>query len=104
MKIYTVSTPYGDEHIYIKEHRYVNGNLALQAYCAEDGTPYARLTVNLPDGVSVPHTALAYIDTNNCPWASDFLIKNGLGVPFGIFGYSGFCSYPLFEILLQKID
>ena len=45
----------------------------------------------------------AYVDTNNCPWAEDFIEKNGLGKFLGIYGNSGYCTYPLYEFDLGKL-
>ena len=46
---------------------------------------------------------MAYIDTNNCPWAEDFLIDNDFGIPTGEYKASGFCVYPLYQLDLEKI-
>lgn len=66
-----------------------------------DGEPFCRLTVNLPD--SIASEDYQYVDTNNIPWALDFIESNDLGVNTGIVGYSGFCEYPLVKFNLDKI-
>lgn len=43
-------------------------NLVIEAVDAEDGEPFALLTVNL----CPLEYGYAYIDTNNCEWAPDF--------------------------------
>ena len=61
------------------------------------------ITVNLvssPYGdVKYQDESHAYIDTNNCPWAEEFLQENGIAKPDprDIYGMSGFCAYPLYE-------
>lgn len=79
-----------------------NKALALSLYDAEDGCPYATLTVNLPDSAALAENE-AYIDTNNCPWAEALILENKLGNPTGRYGRSGFCMYPLYSFDLSKI-
>jgi hypothetical protein len=71
-----------------------NGNLAvlLETY---EGEPWATLTVNLPDYGKLPED-YAFVDTNNCPWAEEFIRKYKLGEPTGQYGHSGYCDYPLY--------
>ncbi len=81
--------------------KYANNNtLAIQLYCC-DG-PYATMTVNIEDSNEYASDNRAYVDVNNCPWAEDMIIKNGLGRHTGIFGVSGYCTYPLYEFYLEK--
>ena len=63
---------------------YLNGNLAIQMITCEDGEPCKK--------------DCAFIDTNNngdsiLPW----LVRNGLAVPTGVLGRSGYCVYPEFR-------
>ena len=91
----TVKTFYGSTDVTIETANYANnGNLAIQLWC-EDG-PFATLTVNL-DKKCKPNCA--FVDTNNCPWAEDFLQENGIVKPDprDIYGMSGYCTYPLYE-------
>ena len=65
------------------------------------GEVFGILTVNLshepcPEG----H---AYIDTNNIPGAEKFIRDNKLGEFTGEFGFSGFCSYPLYRMNVEKM-
>lgn len=77
----------------IQESKYVNnGNFALSLLC-DDG-PFAVITVNLNE--TLPEK-FAYVDTNNCPWAEEFIKENNLGKFLGVHGYSGYCSYPLYR-------
>lgn len=78
--------------------------LAILLKCAESPwEDFAVITVNLvssPYGdVKYQDESHAYIDTNNCPWAEEFLQENGIAKPDprDIYGMSGFCTYPLYE-------
>ena len=77
-----------------------NGNLAIVLDSPTEG-PFATLTVNL-DGPKLP-TNYAYVDTNNCPWAEQFIKHRNLGKPTGMVGYSGYCTYPLYEFDMSKL-
>ena len=79
---------------------YSNNNTALELVC-EDGIPLAVITVNLGDLLK---RNMAYIDTNNCPWAENFLVDNDFGLPTGEYKVSGFCIYPLYQLDLERIS
>lgn len=95
-----IRTPYGtysDIEMEKTEYRN-NGNLAIQLYSEKEG-PFATLTVNLNEKLPKGY---AYVDTNNCPWAREFIAENHLGVFTGEYGFSGFCSYPLYRFTEKK--
>ena len=78
--------------------------LAILLKCAESPwEDFAVITVNLvnsPYGdVKYQDESHAYINTNSCPWAEDFLQENGIAKPDprDIYGMSGYCTYPLYE-------
>lgn len=73
--------------------------IALQLWC-DDG-PFATVSVNLPDQ-ELANEKCFFVDTNNCPWAEDFLEKNGIAKPTGNLGFSGYCVYPEYELLIQE--
>lgn len=81
-----------DVTVTMTKQKYDNGNLRIQLWC-DDG-PFATLTTysekKLPEG----H---AYVDTNNCPWAEQFIKKYNLGVHQGKFKMSGYCCYPMYK-------
>lgn len=83
---------------YRKKYAYKN-NLAIYLE-TDDGEPYAQLTVNLGTKLGKD---LAFVDTNNCPWAEEFIKTYELGEPMGAYGSSGFCTYPLYRFRLDKI-
>ncbi len=99
---------YGTVHkIQLNVTSYLEGNLAITMTSWEDGTPepWNILTVNLD---SIRPQNCAFIDTNNngteiLAW----IIRHGLAVPTGTYGYSGFCKYPEYRFrsdILQEID
>ena len=78
--------------------------LAILLKCAESPwEDFAVITVNLANSpygdVQYQDESHAYINTNSCPWAEDFLQENGIAKPDprDIYGMSGYCTYPLYE-------
>ena len=78
--------------------------LAILLRCAESPwEDFAVITVNLANSpygdVQYQDESHAYINTNSCPWAEDFLQENGIAKPDprDIYGMSGYCTYPLYE-------
>lgn len=98
--IYTAKTPYGNYQVVIELVKYTNNNLAIQLKDAETYEPIAKITVNLDDYLEDNE---AYIDTNNYPWATDFIEENKLGENLNDDGVSGFCRYPKYRFDLKKI-
>ena len=96
----TVKTFCGNTDVTIETANYANnGNLAIQLWC-EDG-PYATLTVNLNHKCK---SNCAFVDTNNCPWAEEFIYRYALGVPTGDMQASGWCIYPEYEFDLDAVN
>ncbi len=94
----------GQEEVYIEVNRYAYGNgLCIQLNEMDEGylIPYATLTVNL-EGYDVPKYH-AFLDTNNCPTAEQFVVSNGLGTSTGKYGRSGYCQYPLYKFNREKL-
>lgn len=84
--------------------KYTNNNalaVILQSAHAPWET-FAVITVNLPTSGILPYD-LAFVDTNNCPWAEDFLQENDIAHPTGRTGVSGFCEYPLYKFNKDSI-
>lgn len=88
-----------NESVTLRMGKYYNGNLAISLDCCEG--PYATITVNLTGALSPSH---AYVDTNNCPWAEKFIERYGLGRFTGLTRQSGYCSYPLYEFNIKRIE
>ena len=103
--MYKVKTKFGEYDVTIEVGKYFYGdNIAVQLFTTDEGfeEPFATITVNLAD-YGILGQNKAFIDTNNCPWAEDFLKENGLGEPTGRYGTSGYCRYPLYDIFVNKI-
>jgi hypothetical protein len=102
-----VKTLYGEYEVTLEVARYTNGNLAIELNDAEDGTPFATITTNTGDVFKSNNdgiTEYALIDTNNCPWAEDFLREYCLGSETGEYIPSGFCLYPIWEINMDMLN
>ena len=77
-----------------------NNSLCLEIFNPTEG-PIARITVCLSGKVGENE---AYVDTNNCPWAEDFIEEYKLGEDTGKIGFSGFCTYPLYKFNIDAIN
>ncbi len=95
-------TTFGEYDVKLTVQKYqADGSVALDAWNEEEG-PIARLTVCL-DSKDLGENE-SFIDTNNCPWAIEFLEKNGLGKLTGRQKRSGFCIYPAMKLDVKKIS
>ena len=89
------------KNCYVKlDHYMADNTLCVELVNLTDG-PIARITTCLVDGDCQPNEA--YVDTNNCPWAEQFIKDNKLGKPVGIIRNSGFCSYTLYEFDMDEL-
>ena len=90
---------YGETyHVKTQIGYYPNGNIAISLFDPKEG-PFATITKNVTD---LP-AGQACIDTNNDPWAEDFIKKYNLGKPLGYSIPSGYCRYPVYELNLEEI-
>lgn len=104
MKFYEL-TNYGKTYnVYPEIGYYSHGNTLAVSLIADNEEPYCNLTVNIPDSIVWASDTDAFVDTNNCPWAEQFITENGLGSPLGYVGHSGFCSYPLYHFNLDELQ
>lgn len=78
----------------------VNDNYAV-ILTETTGEPFATLTVNLEN--SKLTKGYAFVDTNNCPWAEEFIKENNLGEFTGATRQQGYCVYPLYRFNTDKI-
>lgn len=60
----------------------------------KEGCQYAVLTVSFGEFIGLKN--VAYIDTNNCPFAEE-LLNQGIAENTGLTKQSGFCTYPLWH-------
>ena len=96
MKTYEFTDNYGDKmNAYLVRGKYYDGGLAVEMVADGfgDWEAWATLTVNL----GFTDERMAFIDTNNCPWATEFLESNRLAINTGLVRASGYCTYPLYE-------
>lgn len=103
MKHYTVKTEFGTyRDITISTARYnYDDSLAIELISDSKG-PFARLTVCIDNNIKLKDNE-SFVDTNNCPWAIEFIEQNKLGEYTGEFGASGYCVYPLYRFNLDTI-
>ena len=103
MQTYKFTDQYNDTmDAYLVHGYYHDDSLAVEMVANGDGEwePWATLTVNLGLG----NAYRQFIDTNNCPWATEFLESNGLAKPMGIEMPSGYCTYPMYEFTSKFFD
>lgn len=100
---YSISLYNENYHVNLYRSAYTDNDTLAVMLITEEGEPFATITVNLDASDSITDPACAFIDTNNCPWAEEFLKKNEIGTPTGIYGRSGWCSYPLYRFNIDKI-
>lgn len=74
--------------------------MKIEIWNNEDG-PIARITVCIAgSGLAEDETV---IDTNNCPWAMEFIKQHGFGQATGRMVKSGYCTYPVVKLDIEKI-
>jgi hypothetical protein len=104
MKVKTAYREYELSRMEIGKY-YKGNNLAIKLYCIDEEFGFeellAYITVNLPYGSLKENEA--FVDTNNCPWAIDFIKEHELGEFTGIECSSGYCKYPLYRFNLKKV-
>lgn len=88
-----------NKSIRLVREQYIYGGMAVCAYL-RNGEPWSDITVNIP-GHSISDDT-AFIDTNNNPWAEEFLVENGIAKPTGLTARSGYCIYPLYKFDMSK--
>lgn len=99
LQLQTQYCVYDDVQLQVTRYQ-ANNSLCIQAYNHTDG-PIARLTVCLPDTTLGDNCA--FVDTNNCPWAEDFVQRNHLGTYMGLMVPSGYCVYPLYQFDIRQL-
>lgn len=102
-KVETDFGTWGDIIIQKREYNYehTKGRVALQLFSKSEG-PFATISVNLVDE-DLTDDKCFFVDTNNCPWAEDFLVKNNIAEPTGEFGVSGYCIYPEYRLIKENL-
>ena len=80
-------------------HYFVDDSLVVSIW--NDSGCVAKITTCL-DSLLV-HENEAFLDTNNCPWATHFVQEYCLAEPTGITEKSGFCEYPLYRFNIDEL-
>jgi len=90
------------ENVFLRvEHYIADSSLCILLY-NRDYAAIAKLTTCLDDKSLNDNEA--YIDTNNCPWAIDFINKYKLGELTGKKRVSGYCTYPVARFDMDEIE
>lgn len=91
VELYNVKSDLTQENLY---------GLAIQLYSKtiigdeELMEPFTMLTKSFGEFISIKNAA--YVDINNCPFASE-LLKSNIAKDTGLYINSGFCLYPLWQ-------
>lgn len=68
---------------------------------ANDTDAIAGITVCIP-GVPI-NNDMSILDTNNNPWALDFMTEHGFATNTRVKAASGYCVYPVVRLNMEKI-
>ena len=98
MLLRTEYSEYPEVFLYVS--RYAADNTPYIEVCTRE-VPIADLTVCLDFPFLEPGES--YVDTDNCPWAIDFIKEYSLGEPTGRIGRSGFCTYPAVRFDMERL-
>ena len=104
MKYYKLNAYGKTYNVRIERREYANNKTLALSLITDTHEPFCNLTVNLMDSCVWGNRENAFVDTNNCPWAEEFIAENKLGYPMGHKAQSGFCSYPLYHFNLHAIE
>ena len=104
MKYYEVKSYGKTYNVRIVAYKYANNKSLALSLITDEGEPFCNLTVNIMDSMIWANETTAFVDTNNCPWAEEFITENELGEYMEIRGASGFCTYPLYKFNLEKLE
>ena len=104
MKYYEVKSYGHTYNVRAELTHYMDNNTLAICLITDSGEPFCNLTTNIMDSNIWADEDHAFVDTNNCPWAEEFIAENKLGTPMGYVGRSGFCTYPLYEFDLQNLE
>lgn len=81
----------------------VDADTAETEFDPEDGPNYdAVLSTSFGEYISIKDSF--YVDTNNCPYAEEFLTRNNIAAKTNLTKSSGFCQYPLFVLTPEFVE
>lgn len=89
------------KNCFLQVARYqADNSRAIEIWNRKDG-PIARITVCITGSMLAEDEVV--LDTNNCPWAVEFVEGNDLGEDTGRTVKSGYCEYPVVKLNVEKI-
>lgn len=88
---------YNGTKVYLRKTEYRNNQTLAVLLNTADDEYYGTVTVNLNSPLQSDR--MAFLDENNMPGIGRWLEKHKLAVPTGVSAQSGFCLYPLYQIL-----
>ncbi len=101
MKPIRFKTRWGtEETCYLVVDKYTHGDNVCLRLVDEDGCPYAFLTVNFEGH----REGLAYLDVNNFPESVEIFERYELGDPADSWLQSGWVTYPLYMLNMDRIN
>lgn len=106
LKFYKLTDSFGNKlKLYPIIRTYQKGHRLAVELVDENYEMFDYLTVNIDYQMSNDNDeSLAFIDTNNVPWAEEYILKHKLGVKTGYYGLSGYCTYPEYRFDLSKLN
>ena len=100
MRVKTTYGIYKDCWLEVGKYAYDSGP-AITICNGEDGA-VARITVCIKHAGTMDESS-SFVDTNNCPWAEDFIAEYELGEFANAYQQSGFCTYPLYKFDMEQV-
>lgn len=96
-QLLTEAAKYIPAGVLVRKMHYADGNVSLQAYDIEDGSPYGTLTVNIPEtNINPDHVWIK--DWSENEGVLNALVKSELVKPLGITQPCGFCKAHLVQL------
>lgn len=83
-------------NVRISFNKYIYNKALAVELITDKEESFAIVSVNIEDSDFIDKK-WAFIDTNNCSWAEKFLQENNIAEFTGIYGQSGFCTYPCYD-------
>lgn len=97
MKTITHVSPYGEHQVAISFAKFANGQTAISFIDAEDGSPFCKATVGIPETLSEKEVAVKNWSENE--GVLDTLVNNGIVNKPHRYVSSGYVSIPICELV-----
>jgi hypothetical protein len=94
----------GEYNVLFRIDKYYHGKGLYVGMFDPDEGPIADVTVNL-NGQMFSHLEPneQYVDINNSPDIGDWLERNKIAEFTGLYGFSGYCAYPLYRFDMDML-